>query len=62
MSADEFEWDERKAEANVAKHGISFEIAEQVFQDPAALDWFEVMRMARNGSTFLAWCMIGFSW
>lgn len=41
MSGDGFEWDERKAEANLAKHGISFQIARQVFQDPAALDWFE---------------------
>ncbi|NES21511.1 MAG: BrnT family toxin [Symploca sp. SIO3E6] len=28
-----FEWDEKKAAANIAKHGISFERAIQVFAD-----------------------------
>lgn len=30
----EWHWDERKARANVAKHGISFEMAVLVFDDP----------------------------
>lgn len=30
----EFEWDERKARHNVAKHGVSFELATRVFDDP----------------------------
>ena len=30
----DFEWDDAKAEANVAKHGISFEEASMVFADP----------------------------
>lgn len=29
-----FEWDEAKAEANVRKHGIRFEDAAKVFNDP----------------------------
>lgn len=29
----EFEWDFRKAESNIANHGVSFEIAVQVFFD-----------------------------
>ncbi len=33
-----FEWDPRKAEANAAKHGISFDDAVTVFLDPEALD------------------------
>ena len=33
-----FEWDSRKAEANAAKHGVSFEDAVTVFLDPEALD------------------------
>jgi uncharacterized DUF497 family protein len=33
-----FEWDPRKAKANAAKHGISFEEAVTVFLDPEALD------------------------
>jgi uncharacterized DUF497 family protein len=30
----EFEWDERKNRSNIAKHGISFETAKLVFDDP----------------------------
>jgi len=32
-----FEWDSRKARSNLAKHGVSFEEAAQVFRDPLAL-------------------------
>jgi hypothetical protein len=31
----EFEWDEVKADSNLAKHGISFDDAIAVFADPA---------------------------
>ena len=31
-----FEWDPKKAEANLAKHGVSFEEALTVFADPLA--------------------------
>ena len=34
--APRFEWDERKARGNFAKHGISFEEAVDVFDDPLA--------------------------
>jgi hypothetical protein len=30
----EFEWDTEKAEANLAKHGVSFAEAATVFEDP----------------------------
>ena len=33
----QFEWDPRKAEANLKKHGVSFEEAASVFRD--ALAW-----------------------
>jgi uncharacterized DUF497 family protein len=33
----EFEWDENKANANVIKHGVSFEEAAGVFADPSAV-------------------------
>jgi uncharacterized protein len=33
-----FEWDPRKAEANAAKHGVTFDDAVTVFLDPDALD------------------------
>jgi uncharacterized DUF497 family protein len=32
----QFEWDREKAEANLAKHGVSFEEAVSVFGDPLA--------------------------
>lgn len=32
----EFEWDNRKANINLKKHGISFEKAKTVFNDPLA--------------------------
>ena len=32
----EFEWDDRKAAANLKKHGVSFEEASTVFRDPLA--------------------------
>ena len=38
----EFEWDPAKARSNLAKHGIDFETASHVFDDPFALtepDW-----------------------
>lgn len=30
----EFEWDPRKARENAAKHGVSFDVAKLVFDDP----------------------------
>ena len=36
MSSLHFEWDDEKAEANVSKHGISFEEAKSVFRDDRA--------------------------
>ncbi|WP_251231634.1 BrnT family toxin [Adlercreutzia aquisgranensis] len=32
----DFEWDDRKAAANVKKHGVSFESAADAFSDPHA--------------------------
>ena len=36
MSALYFEWDDRKAAANVKKHGVSFDEAKSVFVDECA--------------------------
>ncbi len=33
----EFEWDESKANANLKKHGVSFEEAKTVFDNPLAV-------------------------
>ena len=56
MNEDDFEWDPRKAARNHADHGISFEVARYVFDDPAAIealddredygeDWFNITGM-----------------
>lgn len=36
-----FEWDERKARANKKKHGVSFEIAATIFEDPNAVTIYD---------------------
>lgn len=36
-----FEWDEKKAQANIIKHGVSFNEAQSVFEDIAALQIFD---------------------
>jgi hypothetical protein len=37
----EFEWDENKNRANIAKHGIGFEQAKAVFDDPYSLTYVD---------------------
>jgi uncharacterized protein len=41
-----FEWDPRKAAANVEKHGVTFEDAMTVFLDPAGLDGLDLAHSA----------------
>ena len=36
-----FEWDPRKEEINIQKHGITFEQASYVFSDPYALNKYD---------------------
>ena len=36
-----FEWDEDKAASNLAKHGVSFDEAKTVFEDPLFLDYYD---------------------
>jgi len=48
----EFEWDPEKAEANLAKHGISFEEATSVWNDYFYVDFFDVEHSA-DESRFL---------
>ena len=37
MNGIRFEWDANKASTNIKKHGVTFEEASTVFEDPAAL-------------------------
>ena len=34
----EFEWHKAKAEANLRRHGVSFDLAQTVFKDPFAIE------------------------
>ena len=36
-----FEWDDRKAAANLKKHGVAFEDASSVFFDPLAITFLD---------------------
>jgi uncharacterized DUF497 family protein len=38
MKDDDFEWDEAKAAANFAKHGVTFEMAQEAFDDMFAIE------------------------
>jgi uncharacterized DUF497 family protein len=37
----QFEWNVGKAERNLSKHGVSFEEAKTVFDDPLYLDFYD---------------------
>jgi uncharacterized DUF497 family protein len=39
MQDEAFEWDDRKAALNWHNHGVSFEMAREVFQDIFAIEW-----------------------
>ncbi|BAY23276.1 hypothetical protein NIES2100_30400 [Calothrix sp. NIES-2100] len=37
----QFEWNENKAVSNLSKHGVSFEEAKTVFDDPFYVDFYD---------------------
>jgi len=37
----QFEWNENKGERNLSKHGVSFEEAKTVFDDPLYVDFYD---------------------
>jgi len=37
----EFEWDQNKAASNFLKHGVSFDEAKSVFDDPIYVDFYD---------------------
>jgi len=43
-----FEWDQKKAAANLAKHDVSFDEAATVFADPSGLDGADVRHSNRE--------------
>lgn len=55
-----FEWDKRKAATNVRKHAVRFEDAKPVFEDPNALELYQIVdgeerwvTVGNNGSRIL---------
>jgi len=67
---DAFEWDETKAAANDADHGVSFETAKRVFADPFAIerlddredygeDRFIILGMVDDRLLFVAYTLRG---
>jgi uncharacterized DUF497 family protein len=50
MRDDEFEWDNRKAKRNERRHGVTFELARLVFDDPNRLIGSISMNLTRTGS------------
>jgi uncharacterized DUF497 family protein len=70
MTNDDFEWDDAKAAANFAKHGVTFEGACEAFNDPFALNWeddtqdageqrFVTLGIAEGRLVFVAYTMRG---
>ena len=56
-----FEWDPEKAEANLSKHGVSFEEAVTAFGDPLSMNMPDPDHSkGNNGSSFSA-CQIVFA-
>ena len=37
----QFEWDENKAKQNLSKHGVYFEEAKTIFDDPLYIDFYD---------------------
>ncbi len=37
----DFEWDKSKAASNLSKHGVSFEEAKTIFNDPLYVDFYD---------------------
>ncbi|MCG8605667.1 BrnT family toxin [bacterium] len=61
-----FEWDEEKSESNLRKHGIHFEEAKTVFNDPFAItivdpdhsdeeDRYLDIGLSRTGKVLVVW-------
>lgn len=53
-----FEWDPKKADANLAKHQVSFEEAKSIFFDEYALQYFDEDNSSPDEDRFL---MLGWS-
>jgi uncharacterized DUF497 family protein len=48
-----FEWDDAKAQANLAKHGVSFGEATEVFYDPHGLEGYDAEHSEAESRFFI---------
>lgn len=64
----EFAWDSAKAASNWRDHGITFEMASEVFKDPFSVEWvddsqgvqeprYSIIGMVENRLLFVAYTM-----
>ncbi len=51
MDDDRFEWHTKKTARNLAEHGITFEVACEVFDDPAMIDGPTTARITAKTAT-----------
>lgn len=49
----EFEWDDNKNEANIKKHGISFETASFVFKDENRIEMYDHLHSTENEDRYI---------
>ncbi|HVF87392.1 MAG TPA: BrnT family toxin [Pyrinomonadaceae bacterium] len=55
-----FEWDDAKAQSNLANHGVSSGEATEVFYDPNGLEDYDAnIRRRKAGSSFIIGSTIG---
>jgi uncharacterized DUF497 family protein len=58
MNDADFEWDDAKAAQNYIDHGVTFEAARAVFEDPPRSSGLMTARtMARTATSSWAWSM-----
>ena len=51
---EEFEWDNNKASSNMKKHdGLTFEMAEEVFEDPFAIEKYDEINLTIEEDRFI---------
>ena len=70
MNDGKFEWGDRKAASNIVDHGVTFDVARDVFKDPSrSSNWMiakitakialRIIGMARGRLPFVAYTMRG---
>ena len=70
MKEPEFEWDAIKAARNESDHGVTFEMARDVFKDPFAVEWLDdredygedryvIIGVVKNHLLFVAYTLRG---